>query len=82
LSVGNDIHVQAIEIAEEGAMRATTIDVSTNPWLGGDVEMPCSSSSPTGKGWGVKGTLEAVVCPKTHGAIGRDDDSMDNSRLM
>jgi hypothetical protein len=31
LSVGNDIHVQAIEIAEEGAMRATTIDVSTNP---------------------------------------------------
>jgi hypothetical protein len=31
LSVGNDIHVQAIEIAEEGAMQATTIDVSTNP---------------------------------------------------
>lgn len=31
LSVGNDIHVQAIEIAEEGTMRATTIDVSTNP---------------------------------------------------
>ena len=31
LNVGNDIHVQAIEIAEEGAMRATTIDVSTNP---------------------------------------------------
>ena len=31
LSVGNDIHVQAIEIAEEGAMRATTIDVPTNP---------------------------------------------------
>ena len=31
LSVGNDIHVQAIEIVEEGAMRATTIDVSTNP---------------------------------------------------
>jgi len=23
--------IQAIEIAEEGAMRATTIDVSTNP---------------------------------------------------
>ena len=31
LSVGNDIHVQAIEIAEEGTMRATTIDVSTDP---------------------------------------------------
>ena len=31
LSVGNDIHVQAIEIVEEGVMRATTIDVSTNP---------------------------------------------------
>jgi hypothetical protein len=31
---------------------------------------------------GVRGTLQAVVCPKTHGAIGRDDDSMDNSRLM
>jgi hypothetical protein len=31
LSVGDNIHVQAIEIAEEGAMRATTIDVSTNP---------------------------------------------------
>ena len=31
LKVGNDIHVQALEIAEERAMRATTIDVSTNP---------------------------------------------------
>jgi len=31
LSVGDNIHVQAIEIAEEGTMRATTIDVSTNP---------------------------------------------------
>jgi hypothetical protein len=31
LSVGDDIHVQAIEIAGEGALRATTIDVSTNP---------------------------------------------------
>ena len=31
---------------------------------------------------GVRGTLQAVVCPKVHGAIGRDDDSRDNSRLM
>jgi hypothetical protein len=31
LRVGNDVHVQAIEIAEEGVMRATTIDVLTNP---------------------------------------------------
>jgi len=31
LRVGNHIHIQAIEIAEEGAMRATTTDVSTNP---------------------------------------------------
>ena len=31
LSVGNDVHVQAIEIVEEGVMRATTIDVSANP---------------------------------------------------
>jgi hypothetical protein len=31
LRVGNDVHVQAIEIAEEGVTRATTIDVSTNP---------------------------------------------------
>jgi hypothetical protein len=31
LKVGNDIHVQAIEIAEEKVMRATIIDVSTNP---------------------------------------------------
>jgi hypothetical protein len=31
LSEGNDIHVQAIEIAAEGVMRATTIDVSTTP---------------------------------------------------
>jgi hypothetical protein len=31
LGAGNDIHVQAIEIAEEGARLATTIDVSTNP---------------------------------------------------
>jgi hypothetical protein len=29
LSVGNDIHVQAIEIAGEGSMRATAIDVMT-----------------------------------------------------
>jgi hypothetical protein len=31
LSAGNEIHVQAIEIAAEGVMRATTIDVSTTP---------------------------------------------------
>jgi hypothetical protein len=31
LRVGEDVHVQAIEIPEEGAMRATTIDTSTNP---------------------------------------------------
>jgi hypothetical protein len=31
LRVGNDIHVQAIEIAEEGVMRATTIEVPTTP---------------------------------------------------
>ena len=31
LSVGNDVHVQAIEIVGEGALRATTVDVSTNP---------------------------------------------------
>jgi hypothetical protein len=31
LKVGNDIHVQAIEIAEGRATRATVIDVSTNP---------------------------------------------------
>jgi hypothetical protein len=31
LRVGNDVHVQAIEIAEAGVTRATTIDVSTNP---------------------------------------------------
>ena len=31
LGAGNDVHVQAIEIAEEGARRATTVDVSTNP---------------------------------------------------
>ena len=31
LQVGNDIHVQAIEIAEEGVMRATTIEVPTTP---------------------------------------------------
>jgi hypothetical protein len=31
LGAGNDVHVQAIEIAEGGARRATTIDVSTNP---------------------------------------------------
>jgi hypothetical protein len=31
LSVGNDIHVQAIEMAGEGGMRATTIGVSTRP---------------------------------------------------
>jgi hypothetical protein len=43
--------------------------------------MSCSSPSP-GERVGVRGTLLAVVCPKTHGAIGRDDDSIDNSRLM
>ena len=31
LSVGNDIHVQAIAIVEEGALRATTIEVPENP---------------------------------------------------
>jgi hypothetical protein len=31
LSVGNYVHVQAIEIAEEGTLRGTTIDVLTNP---------------------------------------------------
>jgi hypothetical protein len=31
LRVGNEIHVQAIEIAAEGVMHATTIDVSTTP---------------------------------------------------
>jgi hypothetical protein len=31
---------------------------------------------------GVRGTLQAVVCPKTHDVIVRDDDSMDNSKLM
>jgi hypothetical protein len=31
LRVGDDVHIQAIEIPEEGAMRATTIDTSTNP---------------------------------------------------
>jgi hypothetical protein len=31
LSVGNDVHVQAIAIVEEGGLRATTIDVSTKP---------------------------------------------------
>jgi hypothetical protein len=31
LSVGNDVHVQAIEIAGEGAMRATNVEVSTTP---------------------------------------------------
>ena len=31
LRVGDDVHVQAIEIPEEGAMRSTTIDVSANP---------------------------------------------------
>jgi hypothetical protein len=31
LRAGNDVHVQAIETAGEGARRATTIDVSTNP---------------------------------------------------
>ena len=31
LRVGNDIHVQAIEIAGEGVTRATTVDVSTTP---------------------------------------------------
>ena len=31
LQAGIDIHVQAIEIAEERATRATNIDVSTNP---------------------------------------------------
>jgi hypothetical protein len=31
LKVGNNIHVQAIEIAEEKGKRATIIDASTNP---------------------------------------------------
>ena len=31
LQVGNDIHVQAIEIAAEGVMRATTIEVPATP---------------------------------------------------
>ena len=31
LSVGDDIHAQAIEIAPEGVIRATTLDVSPNP---------------------------------------------------
>ena len=31
LRVGNDIHVQAIEVAEEGVMRATMIEVPTQP---------------------------------------------------
>jgi hypothetical protein len=31
LSVGDDIHVQAIEIAGEGGMRATNIGISTRP---------------------------------------------------
>ena len=30
----------------------------------------------------VRGTLQAVVCPKTYGVIVRDDDSMDNTKLM
>lgn len=31
LSVGNDVHVQAIEIVGGGALRATTVDVTANP---------------------------------------------------
>jgi hypothetical protein len=31
LSVGNEVHVQAIEFAGEGGRRATTIDISTSP---------------------------------------------------
>jgi hypothetical protein len=31
LRVGDNVHIQAIEISEEGVMRATTIDTSTNP---------------------------------------------------
>jgi hypothetical protein len=31
LGAGNDVHVQAIEIAEGGGRRATTVDVSANP---------------------------------------------------
>ncbi|HSF30964.1 MAG TPA: hypothetical protein VLK82_10905 [Candidatus Tectomicrobia bacterium] len=31
LNVGNDIHVQAVEIAADGGMRATNIGVSTRP---------------------------------------------------
>jgi hypothetical protein len=31
LSVGDDIHVQAIEFAGEGGMRATNIEVTTRP---------------------------------------------------
>jgi hypothetical protein len=31
---------------------------------------------------GVRGTLKAIVCPTMHGVIGRDDDSMENSKLI
>jgi hypothetical protein len=31
LSIGNDIHVQAIELAGQGGMQATTIEVSPRP---------------------------------------------------
>jgi hypothetical protein len=31
LAVGQEIHVQAIELIGEGSLRATTVDVSTNP---------------------------------------------------
>ena len=31
LSVGNDVHVQGVEIAGEGGMRATTVEVSPRP---------------------------------------------------
>jgi hypothetical protein len=31
---------------------------------------------------GVRGTFQIVLCPKAHGAIGRNDESMDNTKLM
>src|SRR5262245_56010572 len=34
-----------------------------------------------GKRTGLIGTVKAVRCQKTHGTIGHDEDSMDNSRF-
>jgi hypothetical protein len=31
LAVGHEIHVQAVELAGDGSLRATTVDVSTKP---------------------------------------------------